>query len=75
QIEIRALAISNANGGAFMLNLHQCGSVIGINYRRVPAILHEGGVLVKRYGRTKMVDVFDLAEFLGRGRVAPIDNR
>jgi hypothetical protein len=75
QIELRARALSEAHDGALLLNFGQVAKVLQSDRHAVPHILHDSGILVKKIGRQKFVDVFDLAEWLGRGRVAPIDNR
>ena len=74
--EVHAMAkfITETHGGRIRFNFGEVAKIASIGRDNVAAELHRHGVLVQKSGREKMVNVFDLAEYMLSDRVAPIDN-
>jgi len=70
---VMAENIIRANDGKVLYNLGEVSKLTGYGVNTVPKLLHEHGVLVKKDGKSKKVNIYDLVDFMLSGRVAPID--
>lgn len=73
--EVRLLgdAIVRTHDGQMMFNLAEVSKIVGKGRNSIAGILHEAGILVKKCGRDKNVNAYQLAEFMCKDRIAPID--
>ena len=56
-----AITISRANGGQVLFNIKQAARIAGRHREGFAAWLHKHGVLVEKSGKSKYVNVNDLA--------------
>lgn len=74
--EIKELgdAIVRTHDGQMMFNLTEARQIIGCGENTIAHLLHNAGITVKRNGQQKMVNAYQLAEYMCYNRIAPIDN-
>ena len=74
--EVRELGdiIVRNNGGKYLYCFSEISNILNCGINQVPSILNEHGILVKRRGKKKCADAYDLAEIILAGRISPIDN-
>ena len=71
--DLAALIIA-AHDGQALYNMGECAKILGQGRNNLPSLLHSEGISVKKLGQEKMVDAMQLAEFICKNNVAPIDN-
>ena len=74
--EIRMLAefIVHENGGKMMFNLGETAQIVGQGINSIRTYLQADGITVKKVGQEKLVNAIQIAEFMCKNRIAPIDN-
>jgi hypothetical protein len=75
--EIRMLAefIVRENGGKMMFNLGETALIVGQGINSIRTYLQADGITVKKVGQEKLVNAIQIAEFMCKNRIAPIDNK
>ena len=63
-----------SNDGKVMFNFGDISRITGQGRNNIGAYLQESGILVKKVGNEKLLNVFQVAEFMLKDRIAPIDN-
>ena len=74
--EIRMLAefIVRENGGKMMFNLGETAQIVGQGINSIRTYLQADGITVKKVGQEKLVNALQIAEFMCKNRIAPVDN-
>jgi len=65
--------IVRENGGKFMYNLGEVARILGQGRNDITYLLHQEGIMVKKVGQEKLANAYQIAEFMVKNRIAPID--
>ena len=60
------------NDGKIYYSIQGVAKIIGCGRNRVPLMLNDHGILVRKMGAKKMVTAYDIAELMASGRVSPL---
>lgn len=59
--------------GKTYFNFTEIAKILGVGKNTISSELHSAGVTIKRMGNSKIVSAYDLAEFMEKSKVSPID--
>ena len=65
--------IVRANGGKMMFNLGETALIVGQGINSIRTYLQAEGITIKKVGQEKLVNAFQIAEFMCKNRVSPHD--
>ena len=74
EISMLAESIVRVNGGKFMYNLGEVARILGQGRNDITNLLNQEGIMVKKVGQEKLANAFQIAEFMVKNRIAPVDN-
>ena len=73
EIDRMAEMIVRTHNGQMMYNLGEVCKILGQSRSSISGYLHEAGITVLKVGQEKLLNAVQVAEFMCRDRVAPID--
>ena len=74
EIKDMAELIIRTHDGRAYFNFTKASEITGVAYSRIAYQLYNAGVQSKKVGKGKFISAYDLAEFMCKDRIAPIDN-
>lgn len=74
EVKILAKLITDTHGGKIFYDLGEVADIVGIHRNYIGNKLHMAGVTVRKMGKKKIINAYDIASFMCMGRIAPIDN-
>jgi hypothetical protein len=66
--------IIRTHDGKVMFNLGETSKIVGQGLSSISSYLHSSGITVKKVGQEKMINAYQIAEYMCKDRIAPVDN-